>query len=122
MIIHSTFFLSSLIILVGKNFSSHTQSFCKRIRIVICISLDTLEKRLSYWNSWNDIIVSNIIIVMPGLEELTARYERINERIQDKRYMKGVYLINETKISYNIKDILDNWSNVTTEDWIGFIV
>ena len=57
---------------------------------------------------------------MPGLEELTARYERITERIQDARYIMEGYLINETQISYDIKGILDNWSNATIEDldWI----
>ena len=65
-------------------------------------------------------LVSNTIIVMPGLEELTARYERITEKIPDARYIMEGYSIKETKISYDIKGILHNWNNATMEDldWI----
>ena len=58
---------------------------------------------------------------MPGLEELTARYKRITERIQDTRYIMDMnYLFNETKILYVIKGIITNWRNVAMEDldWI----
>ena len=53
---------------------------------------------------------------MPGLEELTVRYERITERLQDEMCMMQGYLIDETKISYHFTDILNNWSNLTMED------
>ena len=53
---------------------------------------------------------------MPGLEELTARYERMTEVLEDEMYMMHGYLIDEAKISYDFKDILNSWSNLTMED------
>ena len=49
----------------------------------------------------------NTIVVMPGLVELTVRYEKITERIQDRKYMMKDYLGNETKMTYDFKEILD---------------
>ena len=53
---------------------------------------------------------------MLGLEEFTVRYKRITERIQDRKYMMGGYLGNETKMTYDFEEILDNWSNMNIED------
>ena len=44
---------------------------------------------------------------MPGLVELTVRYEKITERIQDRKYMMKDYLGNETKMTYDFKEISD---------------
>ena len=53
---------------------------------------------------------------MLGLEELKARYGSISEKIQDRKYVMDGCLSNKTKVTYDIKEILDIWSNVTMED------
>ena len=51
-----------------------------------------------------------------SLEELTARYERMTEVLEVEMYMMQGYLTDETKISYDFKDIFNNWSSLTMKD------